>query len=135
MKLEGRIWKNHKFWLVELPLLDLLTQGNSKKHALFMIKDAIKLLINDKSFSCEIITVKDEVFYFETEKIDLLIPLILKRLRERNNLSIREVAKKLGHKSHTAYARYETGKVKASLDKFVEYVKIIDKHDLILKVG
>ena len=135
MKLEGRVWKDHKFWLVELPLLDLLTQGKSKKNALFMIKDAVELLINDKSFSCKIIPTKDKIFYLDTEEIDLLIPLILKRLRERNNLSIREVAERLGHKSHTAYARYETGKVKASLDKFVECVKVIDEHDLILKVG
>ncbi len=135
MKLEGRVWKDHKFWLVELPLLDLLTQGKSKKNALFMIKDAVELLINDKSFSCKIIPTKDKTFYLDTEEIDLLIPLILKRLRERNNLSIREVAERLGHKSHTAYARYETGKVKASLDKFVECVKVIDEHDLILKVG
>ena len=95
MKLEGRVWKDHKFWLVELPLLDLLTQGKSKKNALFMIKDAVELLINDKSFSCKIIPTKDKTFYLDTEEIDLLIPLILKRLRERNNLSIREVAERL----------------------------------------
>ena len=27
MELEGKIWKSKKFWLVEVPSLDIMTQG------------------------------------------------------------------------------------------------------------
>ena len=136
MKLEGRVWKDKNFWLVEIPSVDILTQGRSKKEALFMLKDALELLIEDEDFKCEVKSSRGEALYVEFQQIDLVIPFILKRLRERSNLTIREVAERLGHKSHTAYARYESGKVKVSLDKFSEYVKAIDENqDLILKVG
>ncbi len=33
MRFEGRVWKDKggKYWLVEVPLLDVMTQGTSKK--------------------------------------------------------------------------------------------------------
>lgn len=136
MKLEGKVWKDGKFWLIEIPFLDLVTQGKSKKDALFMIKDALEILIDNKKFRCHVEATANGTFYVESSTTDILIPFILKRLRQKNRLTIREVADRLGHRSHTAYARYETGKVKASLDKFAEYVKAIDEeNDLILKVG
>ena len=45
MELEGRIWKDGKFWLVEVPILDVMTQGKSRKDALRMIEDAVSGLI------------------------------------------------------------------------------------------
>jgi predicted RNase H-like HicB family nuclease len=41
MKLEGKVWKSGKHWLVEVPSLDVMTQGYSKEEALMMIRDAI----------------------------------------------------------------------------------------------
>ncbi len=136
MKLEGKIWKDGKFWLIEIPFLDLATQGKNKKDAFFMIKDALEILINNNKFKSQVIPTAGDTFYIESPTMNILIPFILKRLRQKNHLTIREVADRLGHKSHTAYARYETGQVRASLDKFAEYVKAIDEdNDLILKVG
>lgn len=45
MEFEGKIWKSGKQWLVEVPALDMMTQGTSHKNALFMISDAIKVLL------------------------------------------------------------------------------------------
>ena len=45
MKLEGRIWKDEKtgYWVVYVPLLDISSQGRSRKAALAMIEDAIQV--------------------------------------------------------------------------------------------
>jgi predicted RNase H-like HicB family nuclease len=43
--LEGRVWKDGKFWLVEIPILGAMTQGKSRKDALRMIEDAVTGLI------------------------------------------------------------------------------------------
>jgi hypothetical protein len=34
MRLSGRIWKDGKFWLAEVPMLDAMTQGHSEREAL-----------------------------------------------------------------------------------------------------
>jgi hypothetical protein len=46
MELEGRIWKSGKFWLVEVPAVDVMTQGTSRKNALHMIGDAVEGLLD-----------------------------------------------------------------------------------------
>jgi transcriptional regulator with XRE-family HTH domain len=45
-----------------------------------------------------------------------LVALMLRRLRGREGLSVREVAKRLGSASPNAYAQYETGRVAPSMD-------------------
>ena len=52
MKLEGRIWKSKtsKFWLAEVPDLDLVTQGRSRADAATMLADAIECLVNREDF-------------------------------------------------------------------------------------
>jgi hypothetical protein len=36
MRLGGRIWKDNKVWLAEVPMLDAMTQGRSRRDALRM---------------------------------------------------------------------------------------------------
>ena len=38
MRFSGKIFKDGKFWLVEIPILDLMTQGKTKKEALRALK-------------------------------------------------------------------------------------------------
>jgi predicted RNase H-like HicB family nuclease len=45
MEFEGRLWKEGRYWLVEVPVLGTMTQGKSKKDALRMIEDAVAGLI------------------------------------------------------------------------------------------
>jgi hypothetical protein len=49
---EGRVWKDKgsKYWRVEAPLLDIITQGTSKNSACALIADAFDGLINQKGF-------------------------------------------------------------------------------------
>jgi len=42
MELEGKLWKSVKFWLVEVPAIEVMTQGHSREAALKMIKNAIE---------------------------------------------------------------------------------------------
>ncbi|MBI3017880.1 MAG: hypothetical protein HYY62_07845, partial [Deltaproteobacteria bacterium] len=50
--LEGKVWKSStsKYWLIYVPLLDLRTEGTSKKDAIDMLEDAIKMLVHKKGF-------------------------------------------------------------------------------------
>ena len=41
MELEAKVYKDGKFWLVEIPGLDAMTQGRTRKEALAMAKDLI----------------------------------------------------------------------------------------------
>jgi hypothetical protein len=37
----GKVWKDKKFWLIEIPLLNGMTQGKSQNDALMMVEDLI----------------------------------------------------------------------------------------------
>ena len=41
MEFEGKVWKSTTFWLVEVPSLDLMTQGETKEEALRMLEELI----------------------------------------------------------------------------------------------
>ena len=41
MEMEGKIWKDGKFWLVEISALDAMTQGKTRKEALAMAEDLV----------------------------------------------------------------------------------------------
>lgn len=49
-----------------------------------------------------------------------VIGLLLKRRRQLNNLTVRDMAERLGSSSKNAYARYEQGKTLPSIDKLQE---------------
>lgn len=125
MEIEGKIWKNKGFWLVEVPSLDIMTQGQSKEDALFMIKDAVLELImsyfkNDigKDFNVQVNSYKKGVIGIMTNDNSLMLALSLRRQREKSGSTVREVAERLGSKSPNAYAQYEKGRIKISLDKY-----------------
>lgn len=50
MRFAGRIYKDGKFWLAEIPILDLITQGHTKKEAYLMVADMIETLVNRDGF-------------------------------------------------------------------------------------
>ncbi len=45
MELEGKIWKSGKFWLVDVPGLDAMTQGKSRSEALLMVEDLVREMV------------------------------------------------------------------------------------------
>jgi len=122
MVLEGRSWKDGKHWLIEVPALDVMTQGTSLRDAHKMIKDAIGLLVNKRGFKLTIHPFDREVFYVESSDEGTLLALILKRQRAKHNLSLTDMARKLGTKSKNAYAQYEQGRSLPSLSKVQEFL-------------
>ena len=80
MKILGKVWKSEtdKFWLVEIPALNLMTQAATKKQVPSMIKDAIELLMDDPDFSVKVTTTNDSVI-LEASDTKKITALILKR--------------------------------------------------------
>jgi predicted RNase H-like HicB family nuclease len=128
MRFEGRTWKDKgsKYWLIEVPLLDVTTQGTSKKDAYRMIADAIETLIHQKGFKINARSTGRENFTIGANDENALIALMLKRQREAHHLTLVEVANRLGQKSPNAYARYEQGKSVPTVEKLKQLMKAID---------
>jgi len=133
MELEGRVWKEGKFWLAEVPSLDLMTQGKSRKNALDMILDVVMELMRDafpekvtKKFGLHLYPYEKNLFGLEATDTRMLLALALRRQREKSGLTIREVAFRLGSSSPTAYARYENGSIAPSFKKFDQLVQAVN---------
>ena len=137
MRFEGRVWKDKgsKYWLVEVRLLDVMTQGTSKDDAYCMIADAIETLVDQKGFKIDVRPLGGDAVTIGATQEGVLIALMLKRQREAHHLTLMEVARRLGQKSPNAYARYEQGRSVPTMDKLNELMKAIDPgFEPILKV-
>jgi predicted RNase H-like HicB family nuclease len=128
MRFAGRVFKSGKYWAVEVPILDVVTQGRSKQEAFEMIADAIESLVNRKGF-------KIRVFSGEGEKIEIgasdqaaLTALLLRRERLKSGLSLAEVAERLGSKSPNSYARYEQGRSVPSVQKLSQLFSVVARN-------
>ena len=83
-KLEGRIWKDEKtkYLVVDVPLLDISTQGRSRKQALAMIEDAIPIEAEKEALRIQAQPSREPgVFTVSASDPDSLIALLLKRQR------------------------------------------------------
>jgi DNA-binding XRE family transcriptional regulator len=138
MKLEGRIWKSRtsRYWLAEARELDLVTQGTSRKDAVAMLADAVESLVDQAPFHVQIALAKDGRCTIGSSDDTRLIALMLRRLRGREGLSVREVAERLGSKSPNAYSQYETGRVAPSIDTLTKLVAALNpKFQAVLRVA
>jgi predicted RNase H-like HicB family nuclease len=123
MEIQGKIRKSKGFWLIEVPSLDMMTQGKSKEEALEMIKDAIEQYIDyyfdiKKGLEVKINRYKKNIIGVATTDNAILLSLSLRRQREMSGSTVREAAERLGSKSPNAYAQYENGKKQVSLDQY-----------------
>lgn len=125
MELEGKIWKDGKFWLIEVSCLDIMTQGKTRKEAFKMIKDAIMTCalcnIDEKLLVDFDVIVKEydgNVIGITATDNKILLALSLIRQRVKSGSTIRDASKRLGSDSPNAYGVYEKGKINISLDKY-----------------
>lgn len=133
MRFSGRVYKDDGFWLAEIPILDAMTQGHTKKEAFEMAVDMIKSMVNKKDF--QVVLYKGENGNFEIGSSDSrhLISLLLQRKRELSGLSLSQVAAKLGFSSRNSYARYERGQTVPTIGKLAELLKAVDsKSDIVI---
>jgi hypothetical protein len=128
MELEGKVWKSGGHWLVEVPSLDVMTQGHTKEEALEMIRDAILELARSyfsasfiKGFDVAVNDYKKNVIgiaAIDSAESRTLLALSLRRQREQSGSTIREASKRLGSDFPNTYAQYEKGKTKIPLEKY-----------------
>lgn len=125
MELEGKIWKDGKFWLVEVAAIDVCTQGRTRKEALMMIQDAIFELMTEyfknveaKDIIIEILDHEKNIIGVRASNNNLMLSFSLIRQREISKSTVREAAERLGSKSPNAYSQYERGKMRITLDQY-----------------
>ena len=88
MRLHGCVYQDGKFWLAEVPLLDAMTQGRTRKEALAMVADLLETLANRPGFSVQVHLGTHEVFEVRAADTRGLMSLVLRRQRERSGLSL-----------------------------------------------
>ncbi len=125
MRFVGQVFRAGKYWAIEIPILDIATQGRTKKEAYEMIADAVESLVNKKGFEVRVLGTKGRAFEIGASDQGALTALLLRRMRHKAGLSLEEVAARLGAKSPNSYARYEQGRSVPSVAKFAKLVAAV----------
>jgi len=125
VRLAGRIWKDGKFWLAEVPMLDALTQGRSCSQAFRMMTDLVETMADKKGFHVAIFPGARGAFEVGSDDAAALVAVMLRRQREKRGVSLSEVARRLGSNSKTAYARYEQGRSVPTVEKLFELLAAV----------
>jgi len=123
MRFEGKLVRDGRFWLAEIPLLEAMTQGRTRKEALHMIGDWLETMVNRVGFHADVHPRGAGAFEVSGSNAGAMIALLLRRRREASGSSLRDVATRLGASSRNAYARYERGEVVPTLDKLDALLK------------
>jgi len=124
---------------IEVPLLDVMTQGRTRKEAFEMIKDAIEGYVEDYGlaggkFSIRVHHGEGDTFEVSAPVIRPLIALMLLRKRVAKGVSLGEAIARLDQKSKTAWTRYEKGNVMPSIEKLAElFAAVSPDTDLVLR--
>lgn len=132
MEFEGKLWKDGKFWLVEVPAIEVMTQGRTRKEALNMIEDAIIGLIScyfpgeEEEFAVTVEDYKKGIIGVSANKDNLMQALSLRRQREASKSTVREISQRLGSNSPNAYAKYEKGRARISLDQYERLLQAVN---------
>ncbi|MBZ0107647.1 MAG: hypothetical protein K8F52_03165 [Candidatus Scalindua rubra] len=99
MRFSGKIYKNGKFWLAEIPILDVMTQGHSRKEAFEMVGDLIETMADKEGFHVSVYSNRQEYFEIGSEYTRTLVSILLQRKRELSGLSLAQVVEKIGTSS------------------------------------
>jgi hypothetical protein len=123
MRFEGKVTRDGRFWLAEIPLLDAITQGRTRREALEMICDWLETMVNRKEFKARVHAGTKNEFEISGTDAAAMTALLLRRRREASGASLRDVASRLGASSRNAYARYERGDAVPTVDKLDALLK------------
>jgi hypothetical protein len=129
MRFEGKVVRDGRFWLAEIPLLDAVTQGRTRAEALGMIGDWLETMVHRHGFRAEVHPRGKYEFEVSGNDVAAMTALLLRRRRESSGVSLREVASRLGASSRNAYARYERGDVVPTVDKLDALLKATSPGD------
>ena len=126
MRFDGNIYRDGRQWLAEIPILDAMTQGRTRKEALEMIVDWVEVLVDDPDFGASIHPVGKSHFEIEGTDAAAMTALLLRRKREASGLSLAAVSENLGARSRNAYARYERGDSIPSIDTLEKLLQAVN---------
>ena len=133
MRFSGRVYKDGKFWLAEIPILDLITQGRTKQEAYEMVADMLETMVNKEEFRVNIFKGANNMFEVGSIESKHMISLLLQRKREISGLSLSQVANRLGTTSRNSYARYEHGRSVPTVVKLNELLHAVcPKSDIVI---
>ena len=125
MRFPGRVKRDGRFWLVEIPAFDAATQGRTKREALAMAEDLIETMAGARGFRATVYPTGGETFEIGGNRLGVFLALLLRRQRERQGLTLAEAAERLGQRSKNAYARYEQGRAMPTVEKVEQLLKAI----------
>ena len=83
MRFEGRIKRDGRFWLAEVPALDAVTQGRTKREVFAMAKDLIETMADAEGFEVTVYLNGKEDFEIGANSLEVLLALLLRRLLRR----------------------------------------------------
>ena len=95
MRVQGRIFKDGKFWLAEVPMLDAMTQGRTEEETLVMVKDMVETLAGRPGFSVTVHSCGDGDIELGSDDARSMAALMLRRQRARSGLSLAEAVQRL----------------------------------------
>ena len=125
MRFQGRVYRDGRFWLAEVPLFEAMTQGRTRREALAMIADWLEAMIDRPGFSVNVHRGHKHVFEVSSPDLRSMISLLLQRRRQASGLSLAEASKRLGVKSRNAYARYERGEALPTIEKLDSLMRAV----------
>jgi hypothetical protein len=125
MRFQGRVYRDGKYWLADVPIFDALTQGRTRKEALGMISDWFLTMADRKRFRVRIHPIGRDEFEISASDAGRMISLLLHRQRQKSGLSLAQAAERLGAKSRNAYARYERGSSVPTVDKLDQLLRAV----------
>jgi predicted RNase H-like HicB family nuclease len=82
MRFEGKVFRDGRFWLAEMPLLDAMTQARTRKEALAMAADWLETMVNRDTFRAEIHPRGSAEFEISGTDAGAMTALLLRRRRE-----------------------------------------------------
>jgi ribosome-binding protein aMBF1 (putative translation factor) len=137
MRLTGEIVREGTIWVVDIPILNAMTQGKTRSNGMEMAKDLVESLAGASGFEVTVHPAGKNSFEISSTSSRELTRLILKRQRQKSGLSLSEVAKRLGSSSRNAYARYEQGVSTPSIEKLDQLLQAVspDRDLLISQTG
>jgi len=123
MRFEGRVRRDGRWWLAEVPMLEAMTQGRTRKEALAMIGDWLETMVDRKGFQAQVYPLSPTTFEIAGSNAAAMTALLLRRRREASGTSLRDMATRLGSSSRNAYARYERGDAVPTVEKLDALLK------------
>jgi helix-turn-helix protein len=125
MRFRGKLQRDGRHWLAEVPAFDAITQGRTRGEALDMIADWFASMAGQSPRSVRVVNVCSADFEIAAIDTRAMISLLLRRQRQKSGLSLAAVAERLGAKSRNAYARYEQGATVPTVEKLAELLHAI----------